>query len=150
VPGGSAALAAHQVEGRAAGSVEETDQPEQMVVVVVEEDGSCNAVGAVAVEVAAAAAKDGGPGGAVVAAVADVAAELAAAVPANGVQGGGAAVGMGSEMEADDGHHAAIGRMAVKAVVYGTTCRRDDRGARADRGAGEGNGWTKLRRAAHE
>jgi hypothetical protein len=99
------------VEGRAAGSVEEKDRPEQ-VVVEEEVDGSCNAVGAVAAEVAAAAARDGGPGGAVVAAAADVAAGQAAAVAANGVQGGGAAVGMGSEMEADDGHHAAVGRMA--------------------------------------
>ena len=43
----------------------------------------------------------------------DVAAALAAAVvAANGVEGGGAAIGKGSEVVADGVHHAAVGRMA--------------------------------------
>ena len=110
MPGGSAALATQQAEDRAAEWVVEMVQPAQVVVEA--EDARRNAVGAVAVEGPAAEEEDGGPGGAVVAAAADVAAVLAAAVAANGVEGGGAAIGIGSEVVADDGHHAAVGRMA--------------------------------------
>ena len=114
MPGGSVALAAHQEEGTAAGSVEEMAQPGQAVGEEEEgEDGPRNAVGAVAAEVAAAAERDGGAGGAAIAAAADVAAgRAAAAVAANGAEGGGAAIGKGSEVVADDGQRAAVGRMA--------------------------------------
>ena len=92
----------------AAGLVAETDQTEQ--VVEEEVDGWCNAVGAVAVAALAAETDEGAEDAA--AAVADVAAAApAAVVAANGVEGGGAAIGKGSEV-ADDGHHAAVGRMA--------------------------------------
>ena len=112
MPGGSAALAAHQEEGRAAGWVEETGQPGQAAVVE-EVDARRNAVGAVAAQAAAAAGRDGAPGGAAIAAAVDVAAGRAAAVvAANGAEGGGAAIGKGSEVVADDGQRAAVGRMA--------------------------------------
>lgn len=92
----------------AAGLVAETDQTEQ--VVEEEVDGWCNAVGAVAVAALAAETDEGVEDAAAVADV--VAAAPAAVVAANGVEGGGAAIGKGSEVVADDGHHAAVGRMA--------------------------------------
>jgi hypothetical protein len=107
-PGGLAALAAHQAEGRAAGLVEETDQ-------VV--DGRRNAVDAVAAAVDAVdAGTDEGAEDVVVAVVAAaVAGQAAAVVAEDGVlSGGAAAIGRSIEVVVAvlGGHHEQVGRRA--------------------------------------
>jgi hypothetical protein len=99
-PGGLAALAAHQAEGRAAGLVEETDQ-------VV--DGRRNAVDAVA------AAVDAVDAGTDEGAEDVVAGQAAAVVAEDGVlSGGAAAIGRSIEVVVAvlGGHHAQVGRRA--------------------------------------
>jgi hypothetical protein len=106
-PGGLAALAAHQAEGRAAGLVEETDQ-------VV--DGRRNAVDAVAAAVDAVdAGTDEGAEDVVAVVAAAVAGQAAAVVAEDGVlSGGAAAIGRSIEVVVAvlGGHHAQVGRRA--------------------------------------
>jgi hypothetical protein len=91
-PGGLAALAAQQADGRAVGLEEEMNQ-------VV--DGRRNAVDAAAAVGAVDAGTDEEAEDAVAAAVA---AQAEAVVPEDGVLGGVAAVGKGREVVADNGH----------------------------------------------
>jgi hypothetical protein len=91
-PGGLAALAAQQADGRAVGLAEEMNQ-------VV--DGRRNAVDAAAAVGAVDAGTDEEAEDAVAAAVA---AQAEAVVPEDGVLGGVAAVGKGREVVADNGH----------------------------------------------
>jgi hypothetical protein len=105
-PGGLAALAAHQAEGKAAGLEEEMDQ-------VV--DGRRNAVDAAVAAVVGAvdAGTDEEAEDAVVAAAA--VAGQAAVVAENEVPGGGAALGKSTEVVVAvlGGHHAQVGRKAA-------------------------------------
>jgi hypothetical protein len=106
-PGGLAALAAHQAEGKAAGLEEETDQ-------VV--DGRRSAVDAVAAAVDAVDAETGEGAEDVVVAAAAVAGQAAAVVAEDGVLGGGGAAAIGRSIEVVvavlGGHHAQVGRRA--------------------------------------